>query len=496
MRPSTGQQVRLLLSVPWQWRRNESGPWALRIFAAVAALLLLVPAVAALVWMPPRHGAAVAGALVFLAVVLGWGLQVGVLLRLDHPHAAHTVPGHATALRLATVVLWLALAGGCGALAALAAGWLEGSALNWALLAVAGAATALFLLALAIRWWWLWVPLSLGPALMGVDVWRMGVLGGGRWLHQQWQVQPLSLTLALLVVQGLLLPMVFGRGDGHHARVYAGRDQLRKLTAAGAAGKQPALAAYGRWGEWLGLPWQGLADAWLARVCRRARATPRSAMDRAEVVLHGAQHWVRFLSTGLLVLGVVGLCLVATIRLSGVDLPVLLKGGHVGISIGLTIMALNAVMTLPAALWHSRREQALLVLLPGMPQGAALTRAVAWRQLRQYLWTWAVVLPALAAMVWAGQGLGLVAYAAMALPMSAWMWRDASRLREARPAAAFGPVLLCLLAGTLSAFLLSRVPGALLPWLLTVLAATVGLLVWRWQRMVVLPRALPAGRLA
>jgi hypothetical protein len=213
------------------------------------------------------------------------------------------------------------------------------------------------------------------------------------------------------------------------------------------------------------------------------------------VVLHGPQHWVRFLSTGLLVQGLVAACLLVTVGLTGASLQGLLDGGHVGISIGLTSMALSAVMTLPAALWHSRREQALLVLLPGMPQGAVLSRAVAWRQLRQGLWTWAVILPALATMLWAGHEKSVLTYLAVALPVSAWMWRDASRLREARPSAAVGPMLLCLVAGGLSAFLLSRWPAAWLPWLLVVLVLTAGLLAWRWRRMASLPQALPAGRL-
>jgi hypothetical protein len=496
MTATTREQALLLLSAPWQWRGNESSLWERRLYGGLAALLLLAPAVAAVVWMPARPAGAVVGALAFLAVALYWGLQVGVLLRLDHPHVAHTVPGHSRALRVVTVGLWLGLAALCGVAAALGTWLLDGSGLTVGLAVVVGAATTLFLLAMAVRWWWLWVPLSLGPALMGETHWRTGVISTWLWLQQHWQAQPLKVTLAVVLVQGLLLPVVFGRGDGQHARAYASRERLRKVAADGGTGNKPALAAYGRWGEWLGQPWQRLSDAWLAHVCQRAEPSPRSAMARAEVVLHGSQHWVRHLSTGLLVQVVVALCLLATLQLTGVNLDLLLQGGHVGISIGLTSMALSAVMTLPSALWHSRREQALLVLLPGMPQGAALSRALAWRQFRQCLWTWAVMLPALLTMVWAGHALSLLTFTAVALPMSAWLWRDVSRLREARPAAALVPVVLCVVAGLLSAFLMSRHPAAWPFLLLGLLSLTAGLLAWRWRCMGRLPQALPAGRLA
>ena len=136
------------------------------------------------------------------------------------------------------------------------------------------------------------------------------------------------------------------------------------------------------------------------------------------------------------------------------------------------------------------------MLLPGMPRGAALNRAVAWRQMRQCVGVWVALLPALATLVWAGQGLATLAFAAMTLPMSAWLWRDVSRLRAASPTAAFAPVLVGVLGGGLSLFLLDRQPGALLPWLAAVLLLTGGLLAWRWRRLPHLPQALPAGRLA
>jgi hypothetical protein len=348
----------------------------------------------------------------------------------------------------------------------------------------------------AFHSWWVWIPLCAAPSLLGVSVWRQFVFGTGLWLQQLWLAQPLLMSLVVLALQGLWLQALFGRGDERHARAYAGRERLRKISAANAAGEKSALAAYGRWGELLGMPPQRLADAWLARVCREAQAGPRSAMARAEVVLHGPQHWVRHLSALLLIQGLVIVCLLAVLGLTRVSMVQLLEGGRVGLVVGLTSMALGAVLSLPGALWQSRREQALLMLLPGMPQGTALNRAVAWRQLRQCLWVWGVTLPGLALMAWAGQGLHALAFVATAIPMSAWLWRDLSRLRSRGASSTLVPILVCQLAGSASVYLLTRWPDLLGPWAAALLLLSATLLVWRWRGLLRWPQALPVGRLA
>jgi hypothetical protein len=384
----------------------------------------------------------------------------------------------------------------CGVLSGVTAEALAGNGLRLGLAVAMGMGLLLLVLAVAIHSWWVWIALCVVPSLLGVSVWRTLVFGSGAWLQQQWLAQPLVMTLVVLALQGLLLQGLFGRGDSRHARAYAARERLRKTSAASAAGEKSVLAAYGRWGEWLGMPTQRLADAWLAHVCRQAQAQSLSAMARAEVVLHGAQHWVRHLSTVVLVQGVVLVSLLLVAGLARVSLDQMLEGGRGGIAIGLTAIALGAGLSLPGALWQSRREQALLMLLPGMPQGAALNRAVAWRQLRHCLWAWCATLPALAAMVWAGHGLQALAFMAMALPMSAWLWRDLSRMRAPSMASTFLPLLLCLLAGGASVFLLTRRPDMLWPWALTLLLLSVGLLAWRWRGLLRWPQALPVGRLA
>ncbi|TXI18349.1 MAG: flavin reductase, partial [Roseateles sp.] len=76
-------------------------------------------------------------------------------------------------------------------------------------------------------------------------------------------------------------------------------------------------------------------------------------------------------------------------------------------AIGLMSMGINPAFMLPAMLWHSRREQALLRLLPGMPQGQALNRAVARLQLRHTLTAWLLCSTGLVALALAADQMPL-----------------------------------------------------------------------------------------
>jgi len=219
-------------------------------------------------------------------------------------------------------------------------------------------------------------------------------------------------------------------------------------------------------------------------------------MARAEVVLHGPQHWVRQLAALLFVQACVALGITLSAALTRLDAATFVEHGRLGIAIGVGMMAFTAVLNLPGALWASRREQALLVLLPGMPQGAALNRALAWRMWRHCAVLWASLLPALALLLWAGHEPHALAFIGTALPLSAWLWRDYAHMRARSPATVFVPLVLCALVGLLSIVWLSRQPAALWPWVLGMLTLTAALLAWRWRALARLPQALPVGRLA
>ena len=504
MRPHllTQYPALLMLRAAWQWRRSDGRRWALQLYGVVGLLIYGVPAVAALVWLPPPAAAAVAGLLVLAGLASVWGVHFFVLLRLDHPHALHTVPGHRQALHSAALGLWAVLVLLAGVLAGMGAAVLGladvADAVDVAAVARIGLAAALgtgallLLVAAGLRWWWMWVLASVLPWMLAVNVWPRG--GSQAWatLQPLWQAWALGSTLLMLAAMGGLLTGLFGRGGPGHAQAYRRREQLRQAAASYPSSPRNAWAAYGRWGAWLGWPGQALADAWL----RRCLARPASAMARAEIVLHDSQHWVRHLAFLLLLQMVVGLCLLITASLTGAGLGVLIEHGRVGITVGLGFVASSAVTVLPKALWRSRREQALLVLLPGMPRGVALNRALAWRQWRHGLVLWLGVLPALVALVSAGHGLHVLAWVGVALPLSAWLWRDHARMPQVAPASGMLPAAAYVTLGLLSMWLLTRHPAALGPWLGGLLVVSAALLGWRWRVLQHVPPALPVGRLA
>ena len=482
------------LIAPWQWFRSEGSRLGCWLRATLWIGLLVAPGAAALRWLPVPVATILLALLLSFALLALWAVQFVALLRLDHPNAARLVPGHSARLRATALSLWAVAtvmvggaAAGLLAWAPLPAGWAAGADVLPITLAASGA--LLLIVALAFRWPLLWVLIFLLPVSRSLPAALLG--------HVQpfWQARPWLTCAALLAAMALALAALFGRGDAAHARIWAQRERWRRITQAGLVGQKPTLAAYGRWGEWLGAPWQRLADAWLAHATRGARPTAASVMTRAEIVLHGAQHWVR--QVGVLVPLIVGLVAFFTLlawRAGPAAAAQMFEHGHIGMSIGLASAALGAVASLPGALWTSRREQALLVLLPGMPRGAALNRALAWRQARHFLLLWALTLPAGLALAWAGKAPQVLVLPAVALAGMAWLWRNVARQGEPTALGAVVPFVACLVPGIASMVLLRDRPDALWPLLGAVAGVAALVLPWRWRQLSRWPQALPAGR--
>ena len=499
-------QVVLMLRAPWQWQRNDGRLWAFWLYLGLAVLLTGASSVAAWVWMPRAVAWAVVGVLGTCALSAVWGVQFSALLRLDHPHAARFVVGHGRALRAAAVGVWLLMVTFVVVIAAvaLALDWPGGGPARL-LVAALIAGAALLYVAMALRWWTLWwvvwlpFPFIDQPAVLAALKPAASVALG------LWHAQPLLWTLLALLALASVLVNLFAKADpahaqAHaqaHARAYARRERFRALAMASAAGQKPALAAYGRWGETLSAPFQRMADAWLAHVVRRASPQRRSVMARADVVLLGSQHWVGQLAGLVLVLLVLLLGLVWLDHAFPGSLAQMLERGHAGLSIGLSTMATATLVSLRgSALWGSRREQALLMLLPGMPQGPALNQALARQQIKHYLLICAAALPVFLALAHGAHARPVWGVASSLLPLAVMLWTDVSRLRAPSPGTALWLYTLGLSVGVLLPLLLNWQPGLLLPWVAGMVALAAGLLIWRWRRVSQWPQALPAGRLA
>lgn len=485
----------LQLKAPWQWAANARSPLWRWLSATVWALLVVAPMLAAWRWLPPPVAAVIVALVVSMTLGVLWSVQFAALLRLDHPNLARLVPGHAARLRGNALAVWAAAAllGGAFVAAVLGGASLPALAMPFAAalpVGVVAMAAALLALALAVRWPLLWLVLVL--LLMPGTYDLLWVLV--RAVQPLWRVEPWLAAAALLAAMGWGLGALFGRGDAAHAQAWQQRDNLRRIAEAG-PGNRPGLAAYGRWGEWLARPWQQLADAWLGRATRSARPEAGSAMTRAEIVLHGAQHWARLLGVLVpLLLGVVLMLAVLAWRAGPDGAAKLFAHAHFGIGIGLLSMTLGPVVGLPVAVWASRREQALLLLLPGLPRGAALNRALAWRQARQVLLLWGLTLPVYATLAWAGAAPHLLLMPAAALLALPWMCRDLSRQRAPGAASAVLPVVGFLALGIGSAALARGWPGLLLPLLAGLVLLSGAWWALRWRQLARWPQALPAAR--
>jgi hypothetical protein len=168
---------------------------------------------------------------------------------------------------------------------------------------------------------------------------------------------------------------------------------------------------------------------------------------------------------------------------------------------GLTAVA----QRLPAALWASRREQALLCLLPGVPRGASLNRWLAWRLAGTGLANLALLLVVVLVLGRFANATtdaigGMVSEMALSMlvldaPMVFLLWRDWARAQA--PAGG---------AQGLTAGVMTFVGWLALAWAIWLdrhwyelaaltLLLTLPLAWWRWRVISRAPTAWPVGRL-
>lgn len=455
----------------WRQRDRES-PWGRRLLIALTLLGL-----GASLYAAPGLWAAVLAGSATLALGGLWTAVAGSLLTQNHPHAARFVPGHLRQLRQAALSAWAVLSLACALLV-----WAAFERLpSFPALLLIVAATLAFA-AWALRAWALWFVLSFGPALFfafGLDR-RLAPLWAA--LRELWAAQTGPVLALCLLGLAWSITRLFGNGDAAHGAGYAARARMRRAAREGATGHRGGLATFGRPGEWLGRPFERAASAWLRHVLARARPTPASVMQRAEIVLHGQQHWLRQALAVLLALAIAALSLGTVAALGGLGKA--WTHGAFGMAIGLASMGINPSFALPGMLWHGRREQALLQLLPGMPQGAAQNRAVAWLQLRHALLAWTLTTLALAPLAWAADDPALLCLAFGALPLSAaWLLRAPAAMRAPSSWTAVLPVLAFLLLawGLYAAKRQLGLPLAALAGLSV--GASLALGAWRWRRV-------------
>ncbi len=450
----------LLLLIGHRWGRRRLAWMSYAVLLALSIVLGRWPA---------------AGLLVVL-----WMSFVGELMALNSRTAAALVPGHVQRLRELAGAGWLVFVLVVGV-----AGWALfglGAPQRLAL------AILLVLLAATVRYPWSWLVLWVLPSFS----WWWMPLAGVRELaaaFSAWVLgSPVTATLATLAL-GLasMAALVEGRGQASPRRS-AVRDGWSGQPS---AQEMPAWArAIGAW-----MRRQGMRLYHVHR--RRLCARPGHAPEARVLLLLGGAHWTGQVTAALVML-VVTLIIFGLLFATGVlPAPGMQRYHFVGMSLGLMSFALNPLLQMPAGLLRSRREQALLALVPGLPRGAALGRALALRMTLHHLVAWALASSVAMAIVGTGSGDASHLVAAVVftlLPFCATLWRDWSAVS---PHGGLRVVL--LLAGMLATggLLFTGLRGGQLALAFVAPASvllTVALLAWQWRRLGPLPGPLPASR--
>jgi hypothetical protein len=407
------------------------------------------------------------------ALALWLTLVYGLLMQND-PTIARTVPRHLVRLREVAALSWVAMTAWVAAM-----WWLAGIPPFHPLLF-----SSLFLAALAVsaRWAVGWLLIFAIPVLPGR---LLAEAVSQASFTQQW------LGSAAIVVAGAVLcAVLLGSGDARHRRAHARRrawrravvdEQVRPGTVAG--------SSLGRITEWLRRPYHRLFDLAVSR--------PASAWRRLILGLGPHVHPAEHVAWAGLVLGL----LVAAAFTVAIVWPELTPSGMslFGPLLGAWSTGFSPVGGTLGGLASTRREQALLMLLPGMPRGAALNRGLALRLWCRFGVAWAMVsLLSLAAVAWFAPDLKTEAAVAVAslLPTVGLLGIDLSRM-PVRSANVLARWLLMTFACPGVALLLHVTLGLGAAWVAGgFVLASVGLLAWRWHALGHTPQALPAGRLA
>lgn len=469
------------------WRQRDQGAqWGRLVLYSLFLASLVIT-----LWFIPQARPLVISVALALVVSAIWFAIIASLLMQNHPHSARFVPGHVRQLREAALLAWALASLGCAGLL-----WLALPRVFSLAVLLLGVSALFVLLAWVARNWVLWLPLSFGPPLffgLGLDK-RLAPLG--RALQGLWSEQTLPVLALCLLALGWSVTRLFGDGDAAHRDDYACQERMRRAARESAGGKHAEPGVWGRPFEWLGRPLERAYAAWLRHVIATAVPAAGSVMRRAEIVLHGRQHWLYQLLGSLLGIGIAVLSFTTAFAVFGVGLQENWKHGAYGIAIGLASMGFNPCFTLPNMLWHSRHEQVLLRLLPGMPQGEALNRSVAWLQLRHALVSWAVTTGALALLAWAAHDMALLCLAFVAIPLCAtYLLRAPARMKPPSAWTMALPIVAFILGGwgLYAVHQKLGVPLAALGGLS--LAVSLALVLWRWRALSRAPLALPAGRL-
>lgn len=478
---ATWHEVGLVLRSPWQLRRNRGMYGLLAAFGFVPTLLPLLMSVVHPIDGPMKFLLPfVLVPLVTCGLGVVWAAVAFDVLVQNDPQLARVVPGQVHALRIA---LWSG-ASVLSGIAALAFSPLKG----WPVPAFCCMAAGCAALPYVFRWPLLaWVLLA---AWFGAPLWSgTGAFGevAQAWRAAPWLQAPMTAALAAIALGAVVMT-----GGKQHAKSHA---RLVGMASAfsGRASRGASAPPTSRLATWL-------YSGWMLRQLARAGSPLRS---RLALGLGAAFHGSGLLAGALgWVLSVLAFVLIRSLypQWDGVwnGVPMLRDAVVLFIVVPVAIVPTQVA----GAMWLSRREQVLLRLLPGTPQGVDLNR---WLALRVASLQMIVLIAELGALLlllssdyfpasWDKPMQFALACVVLGPVFVLGMWRDWSRLK-----APSGLSMLPLVATA------ACIAGGSLAWVYKLegqwwsLAGIGGLIfavlgMWRWRAIKRFPVAWPAGR--
>lgn len=349
------------LRAPWQWRLNQSVARVRWAGALILALTLVLVGVFK-GWMA---GALSAGVAAGGLAVTAWLITLSGLLRQNHPMLARLQPGHVPRLRWAALLLWGVPVVLAGVVAAVLGAEVESVMLKTGL--------GLSLLSAFVRWPLTFVLIWFVPPAV-VPMWQSSALTQAlsRVAESVWTGSAALVCLVVLGALALFQASLIGTGDAAHRRRHEKLQRILSSMQENQGGFDPRRA--GRWAMWWNRRFSALTTWTLDRLVRAPRATPAHALARLEYPLYGSTHWTMMLGTMATALPIIAL----GFGLVGLLVPEMswsqgpwrhipahwwfLVAGQLfmGVFMGM-------LFNMGIALERTKKEQALLVLLPGVP---------------------------------------------------------------------------------------------------------------------------------
>ena len=417
-----------------------------------------------------------------------------VLMRLNHSVVSQLVPGYVVALRRSALVVWLLVCLLTGL-----AGMLDDGLYSQIFVYAFMAGAFMLLISIPLRWPVRWCLFMVGLVWFlkqSAELFESGPL------HALTMSRAVLTTFVTLVFAGmawLVTRLIAEKGSPYAALFsrFLGAQNAERISD-----KPEALVfnkfslwhkAYVHAAQWTKLPW----SLYAGHVLASPKTGPRNALARAELGFGAVVHWVTQASFSLAFAMLLALVWWSKPHLLLVDGASMSAITVFYIAMASVACASTSVLSIGDVMLRTQGEQKLMLLLPAVPRGNALSRMLAKRHLRQVFAAWAM------ATAWAlvlpypeSVAIYVAAFCWGTLPLVPYALGDWAAARAPQADQAMLTLALTLL-GPVSAW-------AILRWfhlpveLLAAVAVSSSLLILRirWRQVAHYAQPLPVGRLA